>query len=397
MRGAKRNVRRSTRAGAAPRRARRPNVSSPPAALSPREAAAAAQRYRLLFDRSLAGIYRTTLDGRILDCNESLAAMLGYSSREEVLRHGAVDLYFQAADRKAFLAHLRQTGTLTNSELRLRRKDGSPIDILENVSLMRDEDGKLTLIEGTMVDITQRKRAEEALRDSEQRYRMLAEDLRRLMQHLQTVREEERARIARELHDELGQALTVLNLDLHWLRGRSWHGAETTQTRITALCALVNTTIQAVRRICADLRPPMLDDFGLPAAIEWQAREFQARTRVPCELSLPKMTPALPGECATAVFRILQESLTNIARHARATRVRVSLRVRADALLLKVTDNGIGIAAKKLVGPRSLGLVGMRERALRWGGHVEIIGRPGRGTTILLQLPIPPTAAEPAS
>ncbi len=169
------------------------------------------QRYRVLFEHNLAGVYRTTLDGRILDCNESLVSMLGYGSREELLSCRALDLYLAPADREAFLARLRKTGVLTNSELRLRRKDGTPIHILENVLLVSDEAGAATIIQGTMVDITERKRTEEALRESEQRYRVLAGDLRRLMQRLHTVREEERARIARELH---GLAVEIEHRDV---------------------------------------------------------------------------------------------------------------------------------------------------------------------------------------
>ena len=411
------------------------------------------RRYRLLFERNLAGVYRTTLEGTMVDCNDSMAEMFGYESREELLSQGAADLYFENADREAFLARLHEARVLTNSELRMRRKDGTPIHILENVGLLPDEDGERTLIQGTMVDITDRKQAEgalresesilreaqrlahvgnwshdlttgkrawsdevfriagverqevteelvsslthpddqarlheafqrseagqpntdmeyrvvrpdggvrhvhdrwlstydvhgrplrrfgtlqditerklaeEAVRKSEQRYRAIADDLRRLTQRLQTVREDERTRIARELHDELGQVLTALNMDLHWLKGRSWHDLEPTQARITSMCELLDSTIQSVRRICADLRPAILDDLGLVAAIDWQARDFETRTRVRCHMSLPPAPLELSGEQATEVFRIFQESLTNIARHARAKEARITLRI----------------------------------------------------------------------
>jgi PAS domain S-box-containing protein len=345
-------------------------------------------RYRLLFEHNLAGVYRTTLEGRILDCNESLAAMLGYASREEVMALRAQDLYLKTTDREAFLRRLRKTGVLTNSELCLKRKDGTPIYILENVSLVPDASGELTIIQGTAVDITERKHAEEALLESEQHYRVLVDDLRSLAQHLQTVRDEERARIARELHDELGQALTALGMDLHWLRGRTYRDDKATEARLASMSHLLSTTIQAVRRICADLRPMALDDLGLTAAIEWHARQFESRTGIRCRVSLPARMPDVPREQATAVFRILQESLTNVARHAGARQVSVNLKVRADDLVLKVQDDGRGITKRQVHDSRSLGLAGMRERALRWEGQLTITGVAGKGTTVLLRMPL---------
>ncbi len=374
--------RNSTVNGYSRRAGRRPRASG---AAPARVSAPSGYHYRLVFEHDLIGMYRTTLEGRILDCNASMARMLGYRSRAELLRHRATELYHSPADRADFLRCLRRTGLLTGFECHLRRKDGGSVVVLENVTLVPGRRGQPTTIQGTMVDITERQRAEQALRASESRYRTLSEELRRLARHAETVREAERARIARELHDELGQSLTALALDLHWLRDRT---TAELRERADSLSVLVGDTIQRLRRICTDLRPAVLDDLGLPAAIEWQAREFQARTGVRVHVALTDVAPRLLPEQATAVFRILQESLTNVARHARATQVRVALRVRAGALTLHVRDNGIGIAPERAAASGSLGLLGMRERALHWQGTLDVAGKPGRGTTVTLRMPI---------
>jgi len=346
------------------------------------------QRFCLLFEQSLAGIYRTTLDGRFLDCNASMATMLGYASREELMSRHAGELYDSDADRGAFLERLRQTGRLTNAECRLRRKDGSPIYVLENVSLVPGESGAGTVLHGNMIDITERKQAEEALRASERRYRGLAEELRRLASHLHDVRDEERARIARELHDELGQSLTVLHMDLHWLQVRVRGTSEAIGSRISDMAELVSKTLDTVRRICSDLRPAILDDCGLVAAMEWHVRGFTERTGIPCRLALPRPAPTLPTDQALAVFRIFQESLTNVARHAEATAVSVRLAVRRDSMVLAVRDDGVGMSPERDRDPRSLGLVGMRERAISWGGQVRIRRAPAGGTEVVLRMPV---------
>jgi PAS domain S-box-containing protein len=343
---------------------------------------------RYTFEHNLIGMYHTTWDGQIIDCNESMARMLGFRSRNELLRHQAVELYHSPVDRQEFLNRLCATGSLTNSELCLRHRAGAPVYILENVRLLPDEHGGPATIQGTMVDITERKLAEQALRESEGRHRALADELRRLTRHMQDVREQERTRIARELHDELGQVLTVLNMDLHWLRERPRSEFGIAQTRMGSMCKLLDTAIRALRRICTDLRPTVLDDLGLVAAIEWQTREFQARTGIRCVASLPGAPLDLPKGLATAVFRILQESLTNIVRHACATQAKVTLSARSKTLLLKVADNGVGITREQASAKRSLGLLGMRERAIQWQGQVDVSGVPRRGTTVLLRMPL---------
>jgi signal transduction histidine kinase len=219
------------------------------------------------------------------------------------------------------------------------------------------------------------------LRNSEQALRALAA-------RMQTVREDERTRIARELHDELGQALTGLKMDLSWLVKQLSADFTEPAGRIGAMFRLIDDTIQAVRRIAAGLRPVVLEDAGLAGAIRWQTRQFQARTGVRCKLDLPAEQFSMDPDRSTAVFRIFQEAMTNVARHARATNVDIRLRVEAGQLLLSVRDNGLGIPPAALRSPQALGLLGVRERALLLGGRVGINGAAGKGTRVRLSIPL---------
>jgi signal transduction histidine kinase/putative methionine-R-sulfoxide reductase with GAF domain len=217
--------------------------------------------------------------------------------------------------------------------------------------------------------------------------RVAREQLRDLASYLQTVREEERARIAREIHDEFGQALTALKIDLSWLTKRLPADKPSLAQKASAMSDVIDSTIQTVRRVVTELRPGLLDDLGLAAAIEWQAQEFAERTGMDCELHLGDKDIALDRDLGTAIFRIFQETLTNVVRHAEATVVGVRLKDRPEELALIVWDNGKGLTQSEISDPSSLGLVGMRERARTWGGQVVFEGVPGRGTTVTVRMP----------
>src|SRR3954466_16360402 len=221
-------------------------------------------------------------------------------------------------------------------------------------------------------------RKSERLRESE-------EKLRRLAAHLISVREEERAHIAREIHDELGQVLTGLKMEVTWLAKRLKDKPLIEKT--DSMCKLIDTTVQTVRKIATGLRPEMLDDMGLIAAVGWQAKEFQKRTGIRCRAKLPPEAK-LDIDVSTTMFRIFQEILTNVARHSRATRVDMELTIAEDHVALDVVDNGVGIADSDLNGKKSLGLLGMHERALLFGGEVKITGTPGHGTRVSVNIPI---------
>jgi signal transduction histidine kinase len=231
------------------------------------------------------------------------------------------------------------------------------------------------------VEISDRRKAEEQFKES-------VDELRALAARLQNVREEERTSIAREIHDELGQACTAIKMDLA-LIGRKIAKRQTQlRARINSAMVLVDEMIATLRRIASDLRPGTLDDLGLAAALEWQAQDFEKRTGIRCRVTLPRETLALDAERSTAVFRIFQESLTNVARHAQASRVVAQLEIRGDQLLFSVHDNGKGFDPMEAKMRKSLGLVGMQERALLLTGEFKIEGTPGGGTTMNLRIPL---------
>ena len=209
-----------------------------------------------------------------------------------------------------------------------------------------------------------------------------------LAQHEQTRREEDRARMAREIHDELGQALTGLKMDLAWLQKHTRPKQKDLLQKFRDMSDLVDTTIQDVRRIATELRPGMLDDLGLVPAMEWQLQEFQKRSGIRCRFTSSLEEVALDAEETTVLFRILQETLTNVARHASATRVEVSLDEEQGYVRLRVQDNGRGITESEVEGSRSFGLLGMRERVLLRSGDFSIQGTPGQGTTVVIKLPL---------
>lgn len=225
------------------------------------------------------------------------------------------------------------------------------------------------------------RRAEEELRGSR-------EQLRRLAAHLQSVREEERTRISREIHDGLGQALTGLKMDLSWLVRKRDENQNSLGEKTKSMLDVVDSIIQTVRNISTDLRPGVLDYLGLAAAIEWQVHEFQKRSATQCQLGLPIEEIPMDGTCSTAMFRIFQETLTNIARHAHATKVKINLEENDGSAILEVADNGRGIRQSNLFDPKSLGLLGMRERALLLGGEVSIRRNDGEGTTVTVRIPL---------
>ena len=319
---------------------------------------------------------------RITIANDALASQYRVALTELIGKTPA-ELFAHDLDRgKAGWRAMFDAGHL-HAETDERRMDGTPIRIEGHYLCVYDQRGRITGHLGIQRDITDRHRSAEEITRSR-------EELRALAAHLETVREEERTRIARELHDELGQALTGLKLDLAWMERRlNRHSLSVTGERCVSLLGRLDEIMIQVRRIITELRPSVLDQLGLADAIEWQAQDFAARTGLELDLRIACACELPPDAMASAVFRILQEALNNVAKHANAHRLRVDLRTDADSLSLDVSDDGRGITREEQRGSQSLGLLGLRERAIAWGGTVTITGGPTSGTTVALRLPLP--------
>ena len=278
----------------------------------------------------------------------------------ELLAH---DIPGARARWRAFLdaGHLHQ-------ETDERTLDGRPMIIEGDYICLYDREGRFIGHFGIQRDVTQRRQEENETLRSRQ-------ELRDLTARLQLVREEERTSIAREVHDELGQSLTGLKFDLAWLKSRMTD--RTLVERVQSIMVRIDGAMDTVRRIATDLRPSILDDLGLVAAVEWQAQEFERSTGITAQLEVQATYPELDDVCATTAFRILQETLTNVARHAHATRVKITLQVSSKELMLEVRDNGRGISKSDLLSSTSLGLIGSRERAIACGGKLVDPRDPG--------------------
>lgn len=340
-------------------------------------------RFRTIFEYSPVAIFVTDLESVVIDANPAACQLHG-SKRDELVGQSVLDLFprQQKVNGGASMPKLtRARWGPTQSFAWTKRGEAIPIAVTASRIEYAGREAVLLHVR----DISEQKRAEAQLRNSR-------EQLRALSRRMQNAREKERRRIAREVHDELGQALTGLKMDVAWL-GK--HLVEETDanwnpkflSKIESMSGVIEATMHVVRKIGTELRPSVLDALGLVPAIEWQGQEFQNRTGIRCSVRVAAAGLKTKPDISTAVFRILQEILGNVARHAKASRVKIELKEKPPSLILEVRDNGRGINELEIAATDSLGLLGMRERALTFGGEVKIRGVAGKGTTIVVHVP----------
>jgi PAS domain S-box-containing protein len=363
-------------------------------------------RLTLLLESTGEGIFGIDLEGRCTFINHAGADMLGYAAGQVLGRNMHYLIHHTHRDGRhypvdecpIFRAFWQGLPCRIDSEV-FWRADGScfPAEYSSHPII---ENGVMLGAVVTLVDISERKRAEELLRQANDQLERRVEErtgeltaalqqLRELSAYLHTVREEERTRIAREIHDELGSLLVALKMDVNWMVKRL-DGNPDLDRKCRSMGRLIEGAVDNVGRIITDLRPSILDHQGLWAALEWQAQEFAEKAELACDsrLELAPETPAPEGALAIAVFRIFQEMLSNVARHSQATTAAIRIATCDGMLTIEVADNGCGAAATAFASPRAYGVLGMRERAGHFGGELTIASQPGAGTTVRLRIPL---------
>jgi PAS domain S-box-containing protein len=342
-------------------------------------------RLRGILDSAMDAIITVDEAQRVVLLNNAAEAMFGWT-RDEAL--GApLDRFIPERFRSAHAAHVRQFGETGVTSRRMggalrivtgRRRDGEEFPIDASISQISESGQRFFTV--ILRDVTARMQAEDALRRSK-------DELQELGAAAHMTREQEKSRISRELHDELGQLLTMLQMDVAWCKEKLPPGNDALAAKVDRMATLLKSTIAATRRIASDLRPLMLDDLGLVPSIEWLVENFTQRTGIACELSVDRRELALSKAQASAVFRIVQESLTNVAKHAQAAHADIAIERDDAALVVRIEDDGVGFSPQAPRKPNSFGLLGLRERASLLGGEVMIDSAPGEGTIVEVRLP----------
>lgn len=335
-------------------------------------------KYRTLFEQSLDPIFIADEAEVIIDVNQAMIDLFEYQS-DCLLGHSASEFFYDQSEYDAFIYLAAEQGAVSDFECRMKSRSGKVMDV--QITLKKYEYGGVQGggFQGIIRDITQYKLYFEEILKSRQ-------DLRNLTSHIESLREKERTNIAREIHDVLGQSLTALKLDLSWMRKKINPEDRELLDKAAVMDGLINDVIVTVRRLSASLRPGILDDLGLAAAIEWQSEEFRKRTGIMCSLNCDDI-PGLSEEKAVALFRIFQESLTNIIKHSNAEKVDISLGKSADNVEMVITDNGRGFSSENLVNKGSYGIIGMKERVKSFNGSLNISGAEN-GVSVHVVIPL---------
>ncbi len=335
------------------------------------------QKYRTIFENVQDVFFTINTEGLIIDISPSIKYFTEFDRNELVGSH-VQDVYVNLEDRPIFWNVMMEKKEIQDYELSIKSKSNIVKHVSVNARLVYDNTGKATHVAGALRDITRRKIAEDILKSS-------LEQLQNLTQHIQKVREEERLSISRELHDDIGQLLTAIRMDLSNLKSKVAEKALVSQ--IEKLMRLVSDTIKSVQNITSHLRPSIID-LGIEDAIEWYTNEFAERNGIDVIRSIG-LGLKINSDTSLQIFRIMQESFTNIARHSKATQVTLSLSQKSDHIILKITDNGIGIKDKEISAKNSFGILSMKERASSMGGKYEIGKMENGGTFINLTIPYP--------
>jgi PAS domain S-box-containing protein len=341
------------------------------------------QRYQELFEFAPDGYLVTDGGGVIRESNRAAAILLGVS--QEFLVGKPVSVFVSTEDHARLYGHLGRlpgsTEALESWELTLRPRERAPVPASVTIGIARDAAGRVIGLRWLVRDFTEHKRTEEELSSAR-------DQLRALAAYQETAREAERSSIAHESREELAQLLAILKIDLSWVAETVKENPPGVRARVDEMLRLLDTAMKSALQIAGVSRPASLDDLGLMAAIAWHAHEFQMRTGIPCQLISSLREVNLDRERRTAVYRIFQEILTDIAHRASASNINITLQVEAERLILAITDNGTGIVVRPSTSGKSLGLLSMQERAYQVGGDVSIVILPDAGTTVTIRIPL---------
>lgn len=335
---------------------------------------------RSLIEASLDPLITINSDGKITDVNMSTEEITGVS-REELIGSDFSGYFANHQQASRGYKLVFSQGYVKNYPLTILNKDGHKIDVLFNASVFRNVSGEIQGVLAAARDITELKRMEEELLNSKKL-------LENLNQHLIEVRENERSEIALNLHDDLGQRLTAINLDVAWLKGRVGVQTQTVINKFNDISKMINETIDGLKEISSFLRPAILYDLGIVTAIEWQLRSMEKISGIKCDFIHVLGDHKINDRTSLILYRVLQESLTNVVRHSGATTVKVSLNVTNNEAVLSIEDNGKGIDAAKINALTSMGITGIKERVASVSGKVTIYGKKNKGTTVLVKVPL---------